>query len=67
MVLWRAMARLHRRFDEAGLAALLAASGFAEARAWPVLFGFGVMAVGRIATARRDAALPADAFGPGLR
>jgi SAM-dependent methyltransferase len=67
MVLWLAMARLHRRFDEAGLAALLAASGFAEARAWPVLFGFGVMAVGRIATARRDAALPADAFGPGLR
>jgi SAM-dependent methyltransferase len=47
MALWRAMARLHRRFDERSLPALLAAGGFAEARAWPVLFGYGVMATGR--------------------
>jgi SAM-dependent methyltransferase len=44
MVLWRGMSRLHRRFDEATLPALLARAGFAEARAWPVLSGYGVMA-----------------------
>jgi ubiquinone/menaquinone biosynthesis C-methylase UbiE len=49
MSLWREMARLHRRFDEATLPALLERAGFARARAWPVLSGFGVMA-----TAARD-------------
>jgi ubiquinone/menaquinone biosynthesis C-methylase UbiE len=44
MLLWRGMSRLHRRFDEDALAALLAGAGFREARAWPVLGGFGVMA-----------------------
>lgn len=44
MLLWRGMSRLHRRFGEDALAALLAAAGFREARAWPVLGGFGVMA-----------------------
>jgi ubiquinone/menaquinone biosynthesis C-methylase UbiE len=44
MVLWRGMSRLHRRFDERSLAALLTAAGFGGARAWPVLSGFGVMA-----------------------
>jgi SAM-dependent methyltransferase len=44
MVLWRGMSRLHRRFDEAALVALLARAGFAEARAWPVLSGYGLMA-----------------------
>jgi len=44
MALWRGMSRLHRRYDEATLPALLAAAGFADARAWPVLSGFGVMA-----------------------
>jgi hypothetical protein len=44
MVLWRGMSRLHRRYDEAALGALLARAGFAEARAWPVLSGYGVMA-----------------------
>ncbi len=44
MILWRGMSRLHRRFDEASLTALLAAAGFEGARAWPVLSGFGVMA-----------------------
>jgi ubiquinone/menaquinone biosynthesis C-methylase UbiE len=44
MALWRGMSRLHRRFDEASLPALLAAAGFHGARAWPVLSGFGVMA-----------------------
>ncbi len=44
MVLWRGMSRLHRRFDEASLAALLAVAGFERARAWPVLSAFGVMA-----------------------
>jgi hypothetical protein len=43
------MSRLHRRFDEETLPALLTAAGFARARAWPVLSGFGVMA-----TATRD-------------
>ena len=66
MVLWRAMARLHRRFDEAELTAILCASGFAEVRAWPVLFGYGVMAVGRIAPARRDAAGAPPASAPAL-
>jgi ubiquinone/menaquinone biosynthesis C-methylase UbiE len=44
MSMWRGMARLHRRFDEATLPALLERAGFARARAWPVLSGFGVMA-----------------------
>jgi ubiquinone/menaquinone biosynthesis C-methylase UbiE len=44
MVLWRAMARLHRRFDETTLPALLRAAGMVEARARPVLFGYGVVA-----------------------
>jgi len=46
MALWRGMAALHRRFDEASLPALLLAAGFDDARAWPVLSGFGVMATG---------------------
>jgi len=45
MLLWRGMSGLHRRFDEEGLAALLEAAGLSGARAWPVLDGFGVMAV----------------------
>jgi ubiquinone/menaquinone biosynthesis C-methylase UbiE len=45
MALWRGMSRLHRRFDEDALAALLESAGFERARAWPVLSGFGVMAV----------------------
>jgi SAM-dependent methyltransferase len=44
MALWRGMSGLHRRFDEATLPALLASAGFADARAWPVLSGLGVMA-----------------------
>lgn len=44
MALWRGMSRLHRRYDEASLARLLASAGLVEARAWPVLSGFGVMA-----------------------
>jgi ubiquinone/menaquinone biosynthesis C-methylase UbiE len=44
MALWRGMSRLHRRFDEVSLPALLSAAGFEETRAWPVLSGFGVMA-----------------------
>ncbi len=44
MRLWRVMSSLHRRFDEAALAGLLVEAGFREARAWPVLGGFGVMA-----------------------
>lgn len=43
MAMWRGMSRLHRRFDEASLPALLARAGFEGARAWPVLSGFGVM------------------------
>ena len=45
MALWRGMSRLHRRYDEATLPALLARAGFADARAWPVLSGYGVMAI----------------------
>jgi SAM-dependent methyltransferase len=44
LLLWRAMSRLHARFDEAGLVALLEGAGLRRARAWPVLFGYGVMA-----------------------
>jgi ubiquinone/menaquinone biosynthesis C-methylase UbiE len=44
MAMWRGMSGLHRRFDEATLADLLRAAGFAGARAWPVLSGYGVMA-----------------------
>lgn len=43
MLLWQAMARLHRRFDETTLPALLREAGLAAPRAWPVLFGYGVM------------------------
>ncbi len=44
MALWRTMSAVHRRYDEATLPALLAAAGFRDARAWPVLAGYGVMA-----------------------
>jgi hypothetical protein len=44
MTLWRGMSRLHRRFDEGSLSALLLAAGLEGARAWPVLSGYGVMA-----------------------
>jgi SAM-dependent methyltransferase len=44
MLLWRGMARLHRRFDERSLPALLEEVGLRAARARPTLFGFGVMA-----------------------
>jgi ubiquinone/menaquinone biosynthesis C-methylase UbiE len=44
MTLWRGMARLHRRYDESSLPALLLEAGFVEPRAWPVLSGYGVMA-----------------------
>jgi ubiquinone/menaquinone biosynthesis C-methylase UbiE len=47
MALWRGMSRLHRRFDEQSLPALLASAGFADARAFPVLSGYGVMATAR--------------------
>ena len=43
MCLWRLMSSLHRRWDERGAAALLEGAGFARARAWPVLAGWGVM------------------------
>jgi len=48
MLLWRCMARLHRRFDEVSLPALLLAAGLREARGWPVLFGYGVMATATV-------------------
>jgi ubiquinone/menaquinone biosynthesis C-methylase UbiE len=51
MAMWRGMSRLHRRYDEESLPALLARAGFEGARAWPVLSGFGV-----VATAHRAAA-----------
>jgi ubiquinone/menaquinone biosynthesis C-methylase UbiE len=44
MLLWRGMSGLHRRYGEAEAVALLSRAGFAEARAWPVLSGFGLMA-----------------------
>ncbi len=44
MAMWRGMSRLHRRFDEVSLPAILVEAGFSGARAWPVLSGFGVMA-----------------------
>jgi ubiquinone/menaquinone biosynthesis C-methylase UbiE len=44
MLMWRGMSRLHRRFDEESLPALLARAGFEETRAWPVLSGYGVVA-----------------------
>jgi ubiquinone/menaquinone biosynthesis C-methylase UbiE len=43
MVLWRTMSRVHRRYDERSLLGELTAAGFRDARAWPVLDGFGVM------------------------
>jgi ubiquinone/menaquinone biosynthesis C-methylase UbiE len=45
MVMWRTMSRLHMRFTEAALCELLERAGFTDARAWPVLCGFGVMGV----------------------
>jgi ubiquinone/menaquinone biosynthesis C-methylase UbiE len=44
MALWRGMSRLHRRFDEASLPALLLAAGLERPRAWTVLSGFGIVA-----------------------
>ncbi len=44
MALWRFMSRLHRRFGDEELAALLERAGFSEARAWPVMGGLGVVA-----------------------
>lgn len=49
LLLWRGMSRLHGRFDEAELVALLEGAGLRRARAWPALHGHGVMA-----TAERD-------------
>lgn len=46
MLMWRGMSRLHRRFREADLAALLVQAGFADVRAWPALSGYGVVATG---------------------
>jgi ubiquinone/menaquinone biosynthesis C-methylase UbiE len=43
MALWRAMSRLHGRFDEAALVALLSAAGFEDGRARPALGGFGIV------------------------
>ena len=45
LLLWRGMSRLHARFDEDGLSALLERAGLRRARAWPVLQGHGVMAI----------------------
>ncbi len=45
LLLWRGMSRLHARFDEAGLSAMLERAGLRAARAWPVLQGHGVMAI----------------------
>jgi ubiquinone/menaquinone biosynthesis C-methylase UbiE len=45
MLLWRTMSRLHRRFTEAALVALLERAGLGAARAWPVMGGCGVLAV----------------------
>jgi ubiquinone/menaquinone biosynthesis C-methylase UbiE len=44
MVLWRAMSRLHRRFEAGELAALLEAAGFREVRVEPALDGFALVA-----------------------
>jgi SAM-dependent methyltransferase len=46
MVLWRFMSSLHRRWDERSAVALLESAGFARARAWPVLGGWGLMMTG---------------------
>ncbi|HEY6107235.1 MAG TPA: methyltransferase domain-containing protein [Anaeromyxobacteraceae bacterium] len=43
LLLWRGMSRLHARFDEAKLVALLDRAGLRHARAWSVLGGHGVM------------------------
>jgi ubiquinone/menaquinone biosynthesis C-methylase UbiE len=45
MLLWRGMSRLHQRFDAPRMQAMLAQAGFRDPRAWPVLGGFGLMAV----------------------
>jgi len=47
MALWGAMSGLHRRFDAAGLAALLAAAGFDEVRVEPALRGFALLGSAR--------------------
>jgi len=47
MLLWGAMSGLHRRFDAAGLAALLAAAGFEAVRVEPALRGFALLASAR--------------------
>lgn len=44
MLLWRGMSRLHARYDERTLPALLSTAGFSAPHAWPVLSGYGVMA-----------------------
>jgi ubiquinone/menaquinone biosynthesis C-methylase UbiE len=44
MAMWRGMSGLHRRFDPAELAALLAGAGFREPQAWRALSGFGAVA-----------------------
>jgi SAM-dependent methyltransferase len=58
MALWRVMSGLHRRFDAAGLEALLAGAGFGEVRTEPALGGFGWLA-----SAARPGPLPAPARG----
>jgi hypothetical protein len=54
------MSLLHDRFDADGLVRLLGAAGFEGARAWPVLGGFGIMAV-----AARGGGRFVDAAAPG--
>ncbi|HET9555364.1 MAG TPA: methyltransferase domain-containing protein, partial [Anaeromyxobacteraceae bacterium] len=44
MALWRAMSRLHRRFEAGELAGLLRAAGFREVRVEPALDGFALLA-----------------------
>jgi ubiquinone/menaquinone biosynthesis C-methylase UbiE len=60
MAMWRGMSRLHRRFDERSLPALLARAGFEDTRAWPVLSGFGVMARGTRSAGTRPLPGPAS-------
>ena len=44
LAMWRGMSGLHGRVGEGALVDLLRAAGFEDARAWPVLSGYGVMA-----------------------
>jgi SAM-dependent methyltransferase len=44
MALWRIMSGLHRRFDEAALAGLLAGAGLRRVRVEPALCGFALLA-----------------------